>query len=83
MKLMLKDLCSISQAAVILGVSRQQVFTLIETKRISAVQLDGRFWIIHRPSLEAYLTTKHKTGRPATGSKRRTQFLRKLAIENT
>jgi hypothetical protein len=75
MKLMLKDLCSISQAAVILGVKRHQVHVLIGKKRIAAVQLEGsRIWIVHKPSLETYLTTKSKRGRPS-GSKHRTKLL--------
>lgn len=61
---MMNELCTVRQAAEILGVQVYQIHQLIEDKRIDAVQLDGWFWVVHKPSLFEYLKTKSRKGRP-------------------
>jgi hypothetical protein len=65
---MTEELCTVKQAAKILGVSTQQVHVLINEKKIDAVQLDEWFYVVHRPSLIKYLKTKSRRGRPPSGS---------------
>ena len=63
MEKMLKDLCSASEAAEILGVDESRVRRLARDGRIAARKIDT-IWIVHKPSLNKYLKSKSKRGRP-------------------
>ncbi len=68
MKKMLEDLCTTSQAAELLGVKRRQILFLIKDKKIAAVHLGHRYWVVFKPSLTTYLKSKSRRGRPPSGS---------------
>lgn len=55
-----------SQAAEMLGVKKRQVQKLLREGKIRGMQL-GHEWLTYSPSLEKYLGTKSKRGRPSSG----------------
>jgi excisionase family DNA binding protein len=63
---MLRDLCSISQAAEVLGVDVSHTRRLAESGRIAARKLE-KTWVVYVPSLVKYRMTKSKRGRPPSG----------------
>jgi len=55
------------KAAEMLGVKQRRVQALLKDKKIDGKRL-GHDWIVFSPSLEKYLKTKSKRGRPASGT---------------
>ncbi len=53
------------QAAEMLGVGRKHINLLIDRKQIEGQKL-GHYWLVFVPSLEKYLATKSKRGRPTS-----------------
>lgn len=75
MEKMLRDLCSISQAADTLGIDERHARRLAKKGRIAARKIDTA-WVVYVPSLAKYLKTKSRKGRPPQGKpKIRTKLL--------
>jgi len=53
------------QAAEMLGVTRFQVIHLLTIKKITGVKW-ARDWLIYAPSVQTYLGTKSRKGRPSS-----------------
>lgn len=66
MEKMLRDLCSISQAADTLGIDESQARRLARAGRIAARKIDTA-WVVYVPSLARYPKTKWKRGDRPTG----------------
>ena len=62
----LNEYVTTRQAAELLGVNRFWIVRLIAAKKIKATKV-GHNWLVFTPSLEIYLATKSKRGRPASG----------------
>lgn len=65
---MSKDLTkyvTVLQAAEIMGVGRIQASYLVKNKKLRGIKM-GRGWLVYIPSIEKYLETKSKRGRPAS-----------------
>jgi len=54
------------QAASMLGVNRFRIVQLLLDKRIKGIKL-GHDWLVFAPSVEKYIETKSKRGRPPSG----------------
>jgi len=66
MLMTIEDPISVTQAAEIIGVSRQRVLQLIQEDRLVA-QPVGTFWVISRESAEEYADSERQVGRPPEG----------------
>ena len=66
----LEDIVDATQAAAILGVSRQHVVHLLKTGRLPGRRLTAT-WVTTRPAVEAYARNRPTRGRPRrrTGEK--------------
>jgi hypothetical protein len=65
----LKDTLTQTEAAVVLGVSRQRVFTLCETGQLDTISVDGRLYPL-RVSVEVYRESeKRQKHRPKKRNK--------------
>lgn len=53
------------QAAEMLGVTRFQVIHLLTIKKITGIKW-ARDWLIYAPSVQKYLETKSRRGRPSS-----------------
>lgn len=71
MKDMLKNLLTADEAAQMMGTNDSRVRQLIAEGRLVAVK-KGKEWIIAKPSVERYLTTKSRRGRPPSGIRQQT-----------
>ncbi len=68
MEEMMENLLTAQEAATILGTNDSNVRILCEQKRIAAVK-KGFAWIIYKPSVEDYMRTKSRRGRPPSGTR--------------
>ena len=55
------------KAAELLGVKQRRIQVLLKEKKVNGKRI-GRDWIVFAPSLEKYLATKSKRGRPRSGT---------------
>ena len=55
-------------AAKMLGVKKRNVQRLIKERRVKWIQPGGHDFLVFIPSIEKYLETKSKRGRPPSGS---------------
>ena len=53
------------EAAEMLGVGQKHIALLIERKKINGTKF-GYSWLVFKPSIENYLETKSKRGRPTS-----------------
>ena len=64
---LLKDYCTTTEAAALLGIKVNSVNHLIASGKLIAQQV-GRTWLVFKPSIEEYYRTKAASGQPATGT---------------
>ena len=63
----LKDYCTTTEAAELLGIQVNSVNHLIARGKLEAQQV-GRTWLVRKSSVEEYFRTKAPSGQPATGT---------------
>ncbi len=62
----LKDYCTTTEAAELLGIRVESVIRLIKEGRLNGDQI-GKSWMVYKPSIEEYFYKKKPSGHPASG----------------
>lgn len=64
----LKDYCTTTEAADLLGIRLNSVINLIKEGRLRGSIKVGNSWLVFKPSIEEYYRNKKPSGHPATGT---------------